>query len=222
LPSTPRPLAEASSWSDTYQAYWEERLDSLGRLLACVASLKDPSPATRASEVRITRVLPALPPVVFAAWTDAGLMGRWMSPRGRAEVTLRPATVQAAEPTIDPALEGLPSAVPVDPDGTASEALVSIIDLSFQPDGIEVVVDDSVSWSNDDSEGHTVTAVDGGFNSGVVMVGDSFSTTFDTAGTYDYFCAIHPEMTGAVTVIDPRSAPARSGTPGAGPSAGPG
>jgi uncharacterized protein YndB with AHSA1/START domain len=49
----------------------------------------DGSPATRASEVRIERILPALPADVFAAWTDAGLMGRWMSPRGRAEVTVQ-------------------------------------------------------------------------------------------------------------------------------------
>ena len=50
--------------------------------------MKVPSLATGAPEVRITRVLPALPADVFAAWTDPELVGRWMSPRGRAEVAV--------------------------------------------------------------------------------------------------------------------------------------
>ena len=48
----------------------------------------------------------------------------------------------------------------------------------------------------------SLTADDGSFNSGIMTVGDEFSTTFGTAGTFDYFCAIHPEMTGTVTVSE--------------------
>ncbi len=84
----------------------------------------------------------------------------------------------------------------------AIEAAVSIIDRSFQPSQIEVHLGDAVMWSNDDGEGHTVTAVDGEFNSGVLTVGDEFSMVFETPGSYDYFCAIHPGMTGTVTVIE--------------------
>lgn len=82
-------------------------------------------------------------------------------------------------------------------------ATVSTIDRSFQPDAIEVAVGEAVTWANDDTEGHTVTAVDGTFNSGIMTVGDEYSVNFDAAGTFDYFCAIHPEMTGSVTVSEP-------------------
>jgi plastocyanin len=85
----------------------------------------------------------------------------------------------------------------VDPIATPT---VSIIDRAFQPEAISVSAGDTVAWDNDDSEGHTVTAVDGAFNSGVMTVGDAFSMTFETAGTFDYLCAIHPEMQGTVSV----------------------
>jgi plastocyanin len=82
-------------------------------------------------------------------------------------------------------------------------SLVSIVDRSFQPVDIQVKAGDSVAWTNDDTEGHTVTATDGAFNSGVLTIGDGFSTAFETAGTFDYFCAIHPDMKGTVTVAEP-------------------
>jgi plastocyanin len=47
-----------------------------------------------------------------------------------------------------------------------------------------------------------VTAVDGSFNSGVLTVGNEFTETFETPGSFDYFCAIHPEMRGTVTVTE--------------------
>lgn len=124
----------------------------------------------------------------------------------------------SASPPLDgePAVAASPPATAPDPSGEASAApvssgditlaggaTVSLVDRSFRPGRIEVGAGETVLWSNDDSEGHTVTAVDGAFNSGVMTVGDEFSSTFDTAGTFDYFCAIHPEMTGTVTVSEP-------------------
>jgi len=112
------------------------------------------------------------------------------------------------EPTGDE--PGIEETVPepklgTEPDAPASSAatLVSTIDRSFQPADVEVAVGDTVLWTNLDTEGHTVTAVDGAFNSGVMTVGDEFSLAFDAAGAFDYFCAIHPEMTGTVTVSEP-------------------
>lgn len=103
----------------------------------------------------------------------------------------------AEEPDV---LAASPDVVSASPDVAST---ISVVDRSFQPSAVEVVAGDTVSWSNDDSEGHTVTAVDGSFNSGVLTVGDEFYASFGTAGTFDYFCAIHPEMTGAVTVTEP-------------------
>ena len=100
----------------------------------------------------------------------------------------------------------------------ASEpAAVSIVDLTFEPGTIEVDAGATVTWANDDGVPHTVTAREEYFNSGVVMGGDSFSQTFETSGSYDYFCAIHPSMTGTVVVREP-VAPDDAGDAAGGPT----
>ena len=64
----------------------------------------------------------------------------------------------------------------------------------------------TVTWSNDDSAAHTVTSgtptggPDGLFDSSIFMAGNSFEFTFDDAGTYDYFCMVHPWMIGIINV----------------------
>ena len=92
----------------------------------------------------------------------------------------------------DPATAG--AATPAEP------AAVSVVDLAFEPATIEVAAGAAVTWTNDDGVPHTATANEGEFNSGVLERGDSFSQTFETPGSFDYFCAIHPSMTGTVTV----------------------
>jgi plastocyanin len=57
-----------------------------------------------------------------------------------------------------------------------------------------------VSWTNDDSTEHTVTADDGSFDSGPISSGDTFDNTFDEPGDFGYHCSIHPFMTGVVIV----------------------
>ncbi len=57
-----------------------------------------------------------------------------------------------------------------------------------------------------DDEGHTVSATEGAFESGLMAGGVTFSQVFDTPGTFDYACAIHPEMRGTVTVAEPGDA----------------
>jgi plastocyanin len=86
------------------------------------------------------------------------------------------------------------------PAESAAPAAVSIIDLAFEPAALEVGAGATVTWTNDDSIPHTVTAREGDFNSGVLQSGGSFSQTFSEPGTFEYFCAIHPSMTGTVTV----------------------
>ena len=63
------------------------------------------------------------------------------------------------------------------------------------PAGTEVV------WTNLDGAGHTVSAREGAFDSGATLgQGQSFSFTFDRAGRYEFYCQIHPSMTGTVVV----------------------
>ncbi len=83
----------------------------------------------------------------------------------------------------------------------------------WDPAVITVDVGATVTWSNDDSAAHTVTAGDlgvdpdavgldfpNGFDSSLFMAGTTFDVTFDTAGTYPYFCMVHPWMVGTVIV----------------------
>jgi plastocyanin len=79
---------------------------------------------------------------------------------------------------------------------------VSIENFAFSPQTIEIAVGDTVTWTNNDSTSHTASQSPSGsgFQSGTLAPGASFSQTFDTPGTYDYFCEFHANMTGAVVV----------------------
>lgn len=73
----------------------------------------------------------------------------------------------------------------------------------YFPTGITVVVgmNATVTWVNDDSAPHTVTAADGSFDSHNMNTGDSFTFTFTKPGTYTYACSYHPWMHGTVVVV---------------------
>ena len=79
-------------------------------------------------------------------------------------------------------------------------------DGCFIPSMVTIDIGGEVIWQNNDTAAHTITsgtAVEGPsgvFDSSLVMAGSSFSHTFDAAGTFDYFCMVHPWMAGAVMV----------------------
>lgn len=77
---------------------------------------------------------------------------------------------------------------------------VSIADMAFSPAAVDITTNMTVTWTNNDSETHTVTADDGSFDSGDIAPGSSFSRTFTTSGTFAYHCTLHPTMTGSVAV----------------------
>ena len=95
-----------------------------------------------------------------------------------------------------------PDPVASDP-AVGGDVPVSIVDMVYAPATVEVTAGTTVRWTNDDSVIHTVTARDGSLNSGIMQTGAEFSLTFDEAGTFDYFCAVHPSMTARVVVTDP-------------------
>ena len=82
----------------------------------------------------------------------------------------------------------------------AEECTIDIRDLAYQPAQTEVAVGTTVTWTNSDTVPHTATHADGAFDSGILDPGQSFSYTFDEAGTFDYICLVHPEMKGTVVV----------------------
>ena len=78
---------------------------------------------------------------------------------------------------------------------------VSISDQKYNPADVTVSAGSDVTWTNEDEAPHTVTFSDKAVKSSEQLAkGDDFSTTFDAAGSYDYVCAVHPEMKGKVTV----------------------
>ncbi len=77
---------------------------------------------------------------------------------------------------------------------------MEIFDNGYAPGSVSVGVGTTLTWSNTGALPHTVTARSGSFDSGFVMAGETYSRTFNAAGTFEYFCTIHPEMVGTVTV----------------------
>jgi plastocyanin len=83
----------------------------------------------------------------------------------------------------------------------AASTGVTISDFQFSPSGVQVNVGDTVTWTNDGPTGHSATANDGSFDTGIMDAGQSGSHTFTQAGTFSYICTPHPNMTGTVTVV---------------------
>jgi plastocyanin len=79
---------------------------------------------------------------------------------------------------------------------------VKIDNFSFGPAALTVSAGTMVTWTNRDDIPHTVVSTDDPkiFKSKVLDTDEKFSFTFSKAGTYSYFCSIHPKMTGKVIV----------------------
>jgi plastocyanin len=91
------------------------------------------------------------------------------------------------------------------PAGTSSPGCETS-NACYTPASVTINVGDTVKWENADTAAHTVTSgspadgPSGVFDSSLVMGKASFEHTFDKAGTYDYFCMVHPWMVGNVIV----------------------
>src|SRR4051812_2500385 len=82
----------------------------------------------------------------------------------------------------------------------ASPAEVNIDNFLFGPQTVTVSTGTTVKWTNKDDVPHNVVDENGGFRSKTLDTDEDFSHTFDKAGTYKYYCAIHPKMQGTVVV----------------------
>ena len=72
--------------------------------------------------------------------------------------------------------------------------------LAYMPESIQVSPNTTVTWTNNDYVVHTVTDVGGKFDSQLIQPHDAWKYTFDTKGTFNYFCTLHPWMKGTVLV----------------------
>jgi plastocyanin len=108
-----------------------------------------------------------------------------------------PTTAPTPTPTSAPTTAPTPTPTTA-PTSTGNS--VSIKNFAFSPVSLTVKVGTKVSWTNNDTVTHTVTADKGAFNSGPLTPGSTFSFTFTKAGTYSYHCNIHPSMMATIVV----------------------
>jgi len=94
-------------------------------------------------------------------------------------------------------LAGLPSGVYAQQPPSAE---IKIDNFSFSPATLTVAAGTTVTWVNRDDIPHKVASTDDGFKSKTLDTDEKFSYTFSKAGTYPYFCSLHPKMTGKIVV----------------------
>jgi plastocyanin len=83
---------------------------------------------------------------------------------------------------------------------SAATQPVDALFATFSPTPLDVLPGETVEWKNVSQRRHTVTADDGSFDSGDLLVGDRFSHDFTAVGAYEYHCTVHPGMDGEVDV----------------------
>ncbi len=82
----------------------------------------------------------------------------------------------------------------------SGEAEVRIDNFSYTPPTLVIVPGTKVTWTNADDDAHTVVEKDRKFKSPALDTDDTFSQIFTVPGEYEYFCSIHPRMTGKIVV----------------------
>jgi plastocyanin len=81
-----------------------------------------------------------------------------------------------------------------------TETTVKIENFAFSPQRLTVKPGTTIVWENADDIPHTVVSTTKAFRSQALDTGDKFSFTFTSPGTHDYFCSLHPHMTGTIVV----------------------
>jgi plastocyanin len=84
----------------------------------------------------------------------------------------------------------------------SAEPRVEIVDNGYLPEQMTVPLGSRVSWANTGGDGHDVTGngPGGAWRSGILAPSDTYARPFLLAGTFDYWCAVHPEMRGRIVV----------------------
>jgi plastocyanin len=78
--------------------------------------------------------------------------------------------------------------------------VITIDNFTFTPKELTVAVGTTVKWVNHDDIPHTIVEKKTSFRSKALDTDDSYSFTFTSAGTFDYFCGLHPHMVGQIIV----------------------
>lgn len=81
-----------------------------------------------------------------------------------------------------------------------SEVNVEIAGYDFSPRDLTVQGGTAVTWTNRDSVPHDATDADGSWGTGLLREDQRATITFDSPGVFEYYCTVHPNMKGTVTV----------------------
>jgi plastocyanin len=84
--------------------------------------------------------------------------------------------------------------------GASGEVHLTIDNFTFNPGTVTIPVGTKIVWENNDDIPHSIVESTGKFHSAALDTEDKFSFTFDKIGTFEYFCGLHPHMTGKVAV----------------------
>ena len=152
-----------------------------------------PLPARRRGLLLPALALLAVAGSVFALTSLRADDQRTTSPENVAQTATLPASVVDAQKA---------AVAQYSPAAESSAIAVDIKNYTFSPASITVSPGDTVTWTNEDTAPHTVTVTSGPvmFASPTLQQGQTFSYTFTQAGTYSYYCAVHPDMKASVTV----------------------
>ena len=77
---------------------------------------------------------------------------------------------------------------------------IRVDNFTFSPETLTVPANSTVTWTNKDDVPHVIASTDGLFRSKGLDTDDHYSFKFTKSGTYNYFCAMHPKMTGKIVV----------------------
>lgn len=109
--------------------------------------------------------------------------------------TVRPTVAEAARPT-------QPPEQPTPRPKSGEQANIVVQDDLFEPTEVTVRVNETVVWRQEGVREHNVTAVDGTWGSGPLLLGSVYTMKFSRPGTYLFYCTIHTGMRGAVLVVE--------------------
>jgi LPXTG-motif cell wall-anchored protein len=102
----------------------------------------------------------------------------------------------------------------------ADDPTATISDYMYSPSSLTIHVGDTVTWKNNGPSGHTATARNSSFDTGLLKKGQSASHTFEHAGTFSYYCMVHPFMHGTIVVLASTTTTTSSGSSSSGTSSG--
>ena len=152
--------------------------------------------------IKKTLILPLLAVAAIAAGCgsdSSSSTAGYGEPTAAATGTAAPAKTAAATET--PGAISETAKAPADSAPAADDISVDIANFAFGPKDIQAKVGQTITFTNKDSAPHTATATEGAkFDSGQLDQGKSFSYTAKKAGTIQFVCSFHPNMTGTITV----------------------